>query len=42
MSQEEIMKDVLLTVRELRSDIAALKVDNSVFHEKIKDIECAV
>ena len=39
MSPEEIMKDVLITVRELRSDIAALKDNNHVFSEKIKDIE---
>ena len=42
MSPEEIMKDVLITVRELRSDIAELKVNNNVFSEKIKDIEKSV
>ena len=39
MSPEEIMKSVLITVRELRGDMAVLKIDNGVFHQKISDIE---
>ena len=38
----EIMKSVLITVRELRGDMAVLKSDNGVFHQKISEIEKSI